>query len=154
LKKAVSFVNGLPHRLEKVAEIDGVTFINDSAATMPDATIAALKALKDKTIVHILGGNDKALEFEELAYVEGQLSIRALVFLPGTVTEKMKRLIASQLDVPMINVTSMNEAVLKAKQAAQEGDVVLLSPGATSFGLFLHEFDRGDKYRQAVLALQ
>ncbi|MBI3255890.1 MAG: UDP-N-acetylmuramoyl-L-alanine--D-glutamate ligase [Candidatus Andersenbacteria bacterium] len=151
---AIKLVVGLPHRLEVVAEIDGVTYINDSAATMPDATIAALKSLADKSIVHILGGSDKALEFEELAAVEGKANIRALVWLPGTATQRMKQLVLSQVsDVPVFDADSMESAVELAKQAAKPGDVILMSPGATSFGLFLHEFDRGDKFRAAVKKL-
>lgn len=151
LRVAISHVHRLPHRLEVVAEVAGVTYINDSAATMPDATIAALRALSDKTIVHILGGSDKALQFEELADVEGKVNIRALVWLPGTATERMKQLVSSQVkDVPVFNADSMETAVKLAQQAAQAGDVVLMSPGATSFGLFLHEFDRGNRFRAAV----
>ncbi len=151
---AIKLVKGLPHRLEKVAEIDGVNYINDSAATMPDATIAALQVLSGTSIVHILGGNDKALEFEELAVAEGKAPIRALVFLTGTVTEKMKQLISTTApDVPVFDASSMQEAVQMAHDAAQRGDVVLLSPGATSFALFINEFDRGNQFREAVLKL-
>lgn len=154
LKQAISFVKPLPHRLETVATIHDVKYINDSAATMPDATIAALKALAGNTVVHILGGSDKALLFEELAEVESTADIKALVFLPGTATERMRQALqATMPDVPVSMADSMEAAVGQAKDLATSGDIVLLSPGATSFGLFLHEFDRGNKFRAAVQAL-
>lgn len=145
----------LPHRLESVRVIDGVEFINDSAATMPDATIAALRSLEQKPIVHILGGSDKALEYEELALQEVKRNIKALVFLPGTVTDNMKQIISAAFANPpsIIDAENMKQAVDKAFEVASDGDTVLMSPAATSFGLFKHEFDRGDKFRKAVLAL-
>lgn len=154
IKEGVQLIHGLPYRLETVREKDGITYINDSAATMPDATIAALQALKGKSLVHIIGGSDKNLLFEELAQEVAQAAIRALIWLPGTATERMKEtILAVNHTFPAYMVSSMQEAVIQASQLAQGGDVVLLSPGATSFGLFLHEFDRGDQFRQAVLAL-
>lgn len=155
IQKTLNALQRLPHRLEVVRELDSVTYINDSAATMPDATIAALKAFTGKSIVHILGGSDKALLFEELAAIEAQQTIRALVFLPGTATDKIKELVVDAFkDKPATyDAKTMPEAVELARLAAQPGDTILLSPGATSFGLFQHEFDRGDQFRKAVLAL-
>lgn len=146
----------LPHRLEVVREVDGVRYINDSAATMPDATMAALKSLNDKTVVHIIGGSDKELLFEELAETEKQVKLRALVWLPGTATARMQEIFkkAGLDSVPWHGVISMAEAVEAARGAATAGDTVLLSPGATSFGLFQHEFDRGNQFRVAVLSLK
>lgn len=157
ITKELRAIHSLPHRLEKVRELNGATYINDSAATMPDATIAALKALASKSIVHIIGGSDKNLQFVELAAEEAKANIRALVWLPGTATKKMQQQICTGVllkrPYATSNVPSMPEAVDLAHQLAQPGDVVLLSPGATSFGLFQHEFDRGNQFRQAVLGL-
>lgn len=150
ITRALQKLRALPHRLEEVAQIKEVTYINDSAATMPDATIAALDALQGQTLVHIIGGSDKKLEFEKLAKRLAAASIRALVWLPGTATERMKETIRKKVDVSMIDASSMQDAVEKASQLAQTGDTVLLSPGATSFGLFQHEFDRGNQFREAV----
>lgn len=155
ITSGLSEVAGLPHRMEVVGEIDGVRYINDSAATMPDATIAALQSLGESPTVHILGGNDKELEYEELAEVMKDVNIRALVWLPGTVTERMQDLVLSaRPDVQTNDASSMQEAVSLASEAAQSGDTVLLSPGATSFGLFKNEFDRGDQFREAVKGLE
>ncbi|MEX1997076.1 MAG: UDP-N-acetylmuramoyl-L-alanine--D-glutamate ligase [Candidatus Andersenbacteria bacterium] len=151
----VSNLQGLAHRLEKVRVVDRVTYINDSAATMPDATIAATRALGTKHIVHILGGSDKKLRFEELARVESQVMIRALIFLPGDATPRLREQIVGEFasPPPVFTVNTMAEAVTQAQAVAEPGDVVLLSPAATSFGLFQHEFDRGDQFKASVAML-
>lgn len=145
----------LRHRLELVRENNGVSFINDSAATIPDATIAALHALENKSIVLILGGSDKHLRFQKLAEETAQANIRGYVFLPGNATNRMFTAIkAAHLQPQAIHFAdSMTAAVHQAAMIAHEGDVVLLSPGATSFGLFKHEFDRGDQFIDAVKKL-
>jgi UDP-N-acetylmuramoylalanine--D-glutamate ligase len=154
IARALPLIRGLPHRLEKVRELDGVTYINDSAATMPDATIAALTALSGQKLVAIIGGSDKNLIFDDLAYAISQANISALIYLPGTATQRMKQTITEKNpNIPTQDAASMDEAVQLARQTAKTGDAVLLSPGATSFGLFLHEFDRGNKFREAVLNL-
>lgn len=153
IEKAVQSLARLPHRIEFVRELHDVRYVNDSAATMPDATIAALRAT-DTPVVLILGGNDKELEFEALANEISNTTVRSLVWLPGTATERMQSVICAQNPtIPSTDIASMQEAVQVAQSAAQPGDTVLLSPGATSFGLFAHEFDRGDQYKQAVAAL-
>ncbi|MEX2054842.1 MAG: UDP-N-acetylmuramoyl-L-alanine--D-glutamate ligase [Candidatus Andersenbacteria bacterium] len=148
-------LKGLAHRLEKVRVMNSVTYINDSAATMPDATIAAVKALNKKHLVLILGGNDKRLRFENLAVALAQARVRGIVFLPGTATDRLERQIRGAYGTPpqMVPAASMPEAVATATELARPGDVVLLSPGATSFGLFQHEFHRGDVFKSAVQAL-
>ena len=103
--------------------------------------------------MHILGGGDKALQFEELANAEAASVIRALIWLPGTATANMRAALKQAFGdaaPPAYEVATMPEAVQRATELAQPGDVVLLSPGATSFGLFLHEFDRGEQFRAAV----
>ncbi len=145
----------LQHRLERIAVKDDVTYINDSAATIPDATIAALRSIDRRHMVLILGGSDKRLKFDELAEILPHMRIRGIVFLPGTATNLMRMEIEARYRIsPRIEVaSSMIEAVQIAHRLAHEHDVVLLSPGATSFGIFQHEFDRGEQFRQAVRAL-
>lgn len=147
--------HALPHRLEPVATINQVAYINDSAATMPDATIAALRSLSDVPLVLILGGNDKELLFDDLAAQVARARVRGLVFLPGTVTTHLKELIFQTLPdtTPSYDARSMTDAVQAARDFAQPGDTVLLSPGATSFGSFRHEFDRGNQFIEAVRSL-
>lgn len=140
----------LQHRLQLVRTINNVAYVNDSAATMPDATIAALQSFSNKQIVLILGGSDKALEFDRLAQQISQSNIRHLIWLPGTATERMQAIILPTTQATSHNASTMQEAVTIAQEIADAGDTVLMSPGATSFGLFLHEFDRGNAFIQAV----
>jgi UDP-N-acetylmuramoylalanine--D-glutamate ligase len=154
IRKELATIHRLPHRLEEVRELNGVLYVNDSAATMPEATIAALAVFKDREIVHILGGSDKALRFEELAQKIKRAKVKTLIWLPGTATGKMKlALVKAGVVSKSKEAVNMTEAVKKAQRAAGAGQVVLMSPAATSFGLFKHEFDRGDQFRAAVLAL-
>lgn len=148
--EAIKKFKAVPHRLEFVREIDKVKYYNDTAATMPDAAIAGINSFS-KGIILIAGGADKNLEFDKLAKVIAE-KVKKLILLKGEATEKLKselkkinaeKIIDSEFD-------SMEKAVVRAKSLAGPGDVVLLSPGAASFGLFLNEFDRGEKFRQAV----
>lgn len=151
IRLAVQQVKVLPHRMEKVAVVDGVEYVNDSAATMPDATIAALDALRAKRIIHILGGNDKKLDFTRWAEKESQANIKAMIWLPGNASENMRRAYqAAGGTQPSEKVQDMTEAVKQAADMAETGEVVLLSPGATSFGSFKNEFDRGNRFKTAV----
>lgn len=155
IARAVRGLEPLPHRLEKVGEVDEVTYINDSASTVPEATLAALRAYEARTFVLIAGGSDKGLDYAPLAAALAAAHVRALVLLPGAASDKLAAALA-QTDFGARSVSwasSMMEAVQRAAAAAQLGDVVLLSPGAASFGLFKHEFDRGDQFRAAVRTL-
>ena len=154
IKAQLHRIRPLPHRLEPVRTLNDVTYINDSTATMPDATIAAIKALGSTSLVILVGGSDKKLLFDDVAQALAQANIRTLIFLPGTATAPMKeKILAQNPGLPFTDAATMQEAVRLAAAAAQPGDTVLLSPGATSFGLFQHEFDRGNQFRAAVLAL-
>src|SRR3989344_1080548 len=139
------------HRLQFVRTLDGVRYVNDSSATMPDATIAAIESFQEKPLILILGGSDKALEFQELAQtVASHNNIKHIIWLPGTATRNMKALVSMQTHAKHYDASTMNNAVKTAHSLTRPGDTVLLSPGATSFGLFLHEFDRGDAFIRAV----
>lgn len=152
LKLHLQHLQKLAHRLETVRTLHSVTYINDSAATIPEATIAALESLQQKNIVLILGGSDKRLNFDDLARAITQARIRELIFLPGDATDRMHDVIWANFRTPPIihRVNTMAEAVRLASRVAAAGDVVLLSPAATSFGLFKHEFDRGNQFKAAV----
>lgn len=147
----------LAHRLEPVRELHKVKYVNDSAATIPEATMAALAAYKDHPILLIAGGNDKELNFTELGNAVAKANMRAVIFLPGDATEKQHdamRKARIARPIPFYHSATMPEAVRMAAQYATPEDVVLLSPAATSFGLFQHEFDRGDQFKAAVNALE
>jgi len=148
--EAVKNFKGVGHRLELICELDGVKYYNDTAATVPDAAIAGVNSFSEKLVL-IAGGADKNLDFKNFAEAIAS-KVRRLVLLKGEATEKLKTELAKIGKEKMIDseFSNMEKAVTRAKNLAGPGDIVLLSPGAASFGLFLNEFDRGDKFREAV----
>jgi len=148
---AVKSFKGLHDRLEPVRTWRGLTFYNDTTATAPAAVQAALRAVDKGSIVLIAGGADKNLDYHELAR-DIRRRVQALILLPGTATVKL------QSDLkdfgPVFLAANMPAAVKLAARLANPGGVVLLSPGAASFGLFQHEFDRGAQFVQAVCRLK
>jgi UDP-N-acetylmuramoylalanine--D-glutamate ligase len=144
---------GVKDRMETVAHLDGVTFINDTTATAPVATVAALDALSEAGQVHLMaGGADKGLDPSPLA--EAAARHRAKVYLfAGTATPALELALRNRGLTPCGPFAGMTEAVAAAHHEAQPGDIILLSPGCASFGLFRDEFERGDRFREAVSAL-
>jgi UDP-N-acetylmuramoylalanine--D-glutamate ligase len=143
---------GVEHRMELFRTWKGINFFNDSAATIPHATAAALRAL-DGPIVLITGGTDKNIDFSPLRDV---LEVpRAIVLLAGTGTDKIRGLLRERsiaADGPFDNLAAALEKALERARAldSREGVSVLFSPGCTSFGMFLNEFDRGKKFKAMV----
>lgn len=155
VRRALREFRGLPNRQETIAERHGVRFVNDTTATTPDALIAALQRFgrPPKRIVLITGGTDKELVFSAIA-APIRRTVKALILLPGTGTDNMKRTFRrARLRTPAYDVESMDAAVQLAAGLAERGDVVLLSPGCASFGLFKNEFDRGERFRESVKSL-
>ena len=152
---AMSF-QGVEHRLERVRELRGVTYINDSIGSSPSRTIAGLHALKQKPIV-IAGGYDKHIPFDELG---DELCLCAKrVFLTGDTADKIHaaimaspRFADSHLDIRRIG--DFDEAVRSAAASAQEGDIVLLSPACASFDHFRNFAERGNRFKQIVMELE
>jgi UDP-N-acetylmuramoylalanine--D-glutamate ligase len=135
-------------RLQFVTELRGVKIYNDNNATTPDATVAALQAFPGERIVLIAGGSDKGIPLETLAE-EIKQRARAVILLPGTGTERL----AAKLKTS-IRANDMTEAVQKAFANARPGDVLLLSPGFASFGLFINEYERNDAFLKALRELE
>ena len=150
--RAVASFTGVEHRLEFVRELDGVRYINDTAATVPEAAIAALHSF-DRPIVLICGGADKRLEFGEFAQVIAD-SAKAVVLLDGTATPKLQAALAQATNKQFLvgegAYTDFAVAIHAARAAAAPGDIVLLSPGCASFGMFRNEFHRGEEFRRIV----
>ncbi len=157
IRDSLRTFHGVSDRLEKITFIKGRSIYNDTTATTPDATLAALRTLSPrnaKNIVLIAGGADKKLDYHGLAPVINKV-VHSIVLLSGTATPKLgSELNAIRYKGKVEMANSMNEAVGKAWRHTREGDIMLLSPGAASFGMFLHEFDRGDKFREAITHLQ
>ncbi len=140
-----------PHRCEIVAEANGVTYINDSKAMNMDAVQKALQAAPtgrggEPNIWLIAGGKDKGLEFHDLGPLLAQRVKGA--FLLGEMQNKLRA--AWSLFTPCTTVMSLPEAVQKASEEAEAGDVVLLSPGCSSFDMFPNYQRRGEIFREAV----
>jgi len=150
IERIVKSFKGVPFRQEFIKEINSVKYINDTAATMPEAAIEALKAISarfpDSSIILIAGGQDKNLDYKGMGR-EIKKKVSELVLLPGTGSDKLKKELKG---VKISPVGSMKEAVKKTSVLAEKGDIVLLSPGAASFNLFKNEFDRGEQFNKAL----
>ncbi len=140
-----TFVN-VAHRMERVAFIGGVEYINDSKATNVDAVFFALDAM-DKPVVWIAGGQDKGNDYGPLMELV-KTKVRALVCL-GVDNRK---LLDTFSGIPAAEARSAEDAVAKASSLARPGDAVLLSPACASFDLFKNYEDRGEQFKEAVLA--
>lgn len=151
IQRAVESFAGVPGRLELIREIRGITFYNDTTATVPDATVAALEAVGDpqkKNILLIMGGADKMLDMSELVKKIPQYC-KKILLLAGTGTERIKS------NLPDATIyRSMKDATEAARAAADEGDVILMSPAFASFGMFKNEYDRGDQFNAAVAEIK
>ena len=151
IREKLGDFKSLPGRLEIVKDINEVTFINDTTATTPMATLKAIQSLS-RPIVLIAGGADKNLSYDELTETI-QKTVKAVILLPGTATEKIKSHLKNILSKKIMDEKTawyesknIEEAVSIAWRVAKQGDIVLLSPAAASFGLFAHEFERGDAF--------
>jgi UDP-N-acetylmuramoylalanine--D-glutamate ligase len=147
LRDAVKTFRPMPHRLEPVAEIDGVLYVDDSKSTNPGSVIAALHAY-DRPIVLIAGGRAKGTGFDEMG-----ATIRARAKTLIAIGEAAGDIALASEGVALIRAASMEEAVRRAHDAAARGDVVMLSPGCASFDMFRSAEDRGDRFVAAVNAL-
>jgi UDP-N-acetylmuramoylalanine--D-glutamate ligase len=143
-----SFAN-LPHRSEFAGSVRGVRYINDSKATNPGAAIRSLAGFSEN-LVWIAGGRDKSLAFGELADAAVK-QVRAAVLI-GESAKKLEAALAGRVDV--CAAASLEEAVQRASQLAQPGDVVLLSPACASQDQFRDFQERGERFRAAVHELQ
>jgi UDP-N-acetylmuramoylalanine--D-glutamate ligase len=146
IRQSLQSFKNAPHRLEKVGEFGGVEWINDSKATNVDAAWYALDAMH-KPVVWIAGGTDKGNDYDQLEALV-RLKVKTLVCM-GKDNEKMLRYFDGI--VPnLFDTHSLEEAMQKATEAAQPGDVVLLAPACASFDLFKNYIDRGDRFRKKV----
>jgi UDP-N-acetylmuramoylalanine--D-glutamate ligase len=152
IKKVVENFSGVPYRMELIREVGGVKYYNDTTATVPDATIAALQALDsgNENIILLAGGNDKELEYENFV-VSLSGKVKKLILFKGKATDKIMALLMDKGDISV--VSDMKEALTEVSDTSVSGDIVLLSPGATSFGIFKNEFDRGDQFNNIVTSL-
>ena len=153
--KSVKSFKSIEGRQQPIREFKGVKYFNDTTATMPESVIAAINSFSEKfpnsKLIFICGGQNKELDYKKLASVIRKKA-GGLVMLPGTASDRIKEGLSGFEKI--YEVSSMPEAVKVAGELAHKGDIVVLSPGATSFNLFKNEFDRGRQFIKAVKQLK
>ena len=147
IRSALETFDGVEHRMEYVASVRGVRYINDSKATNVNSAWYALQSVKTPVVL-ILGGTDKGNDYAEIADLVRE-KVRTLIFL-GVDNEKLKKFFVNE---NFVEATSMQDAVSKAYSIAKHGDTVLLSPCCASFDLFKNYEDRGNQFKENVLKL-
>lgn len=149
IRDSLKDFQGIEHRLEFVAKINGIEFINDSKATNVNAVWYALETM-NRPVIWIAGGKDKGNDYNLLKPLVKQ-KVKAIVCL-GKDNRKVHKAFLKDVDV-IINTTTAQEAVKMAYYLGEKGDVVLLSPACASFDLFENYEDRGRQFKKAVREL-
>jgi UDP-N-acetylmuramoylalanine--D-glutamate ligase len=149
IRRSLSDFKGVEHRLEKVARVRGVEYINDSKATNVNSCWYALQSMKTPTVL-ILGGTDKGNDYKEIESLVLN-KCHALIFL-GVDNSKLHAFFDGKIDT-IREAGSMQEAIEQAYEIAQKGDTVLLSPCCASFDLFQNYEDRGRQFKDCVRKL-
>ncbi len=150
IAQAIRTFKGVEHRLELVRELNGVRYINDSIATAPERTLAALAAF-DEPLILLAGGRDKEMAWDEWTEQVARRVKQVILF--GDLAEMLAGRLETAVYHPVSRGQNLAEAVKSAAAIAQPGDVVLLSPGGTSFDAFTDFAERGEVFRQLVNAL-
>jgi UDP-N-acetylmuramoylalanine--D-glutamate ligase len=149
IKKAITEFTGLEYRLELIRELNGVKYFNDSFATTPEATIAAMRAFTQPKIM-ILGGSDKGIPLDSVVDEVINNNVKHVIAIGNTgkvIAEKLAQKGYKPITVGLDNMVDM---VNTANKYAENGDVVLLSTASASFGLFKDYKDRGNQFNQSV----
>lgn len=150
IQNLISDFKSLPHRLEIIYQDKNLTIINDSIATAPEATVAALKSFAGKNIILIVGGAEKGTTQEVLINYLKETPIYKIICLPDTGNEIYQALNDSYKNIVLVD--SLKEAVDKSFQDLPENAVLLLSPAATSFNQFRDFEERGEIFKDLVLS--
>ncbi|MBL0310817.1 MAG: UDP-N-acetylmuramoyl-L-alanine--D-glutamate ligase [Bacteroidetes bacterium] len=149
IKESLADFKSLAHRMESVAKVKGIEFVNDSKATNVNSTWYALESMS-KPIIWIAGGIDKGNDYSILSPIV-KSKVKGMICL-GEDNTKLHSAFGKLVDI-LVNVTNMNDAVRMAYHLGNAGDVVLLSPACASFDLFENYEDRGNKFKEAVIQL-
>lgn len=149
IKESLANFEGVEHRLENVAKINGVEYINDSKATNVNASFYALECMNKQT-VWIVGGVDKGNDYDDLLPLVRE-KVKAIICL-GIANDKIKNTFGNVVDI-VVETAGAEEAVKVAHKLSEKGDVVLLSPACASFDLFDNFEDRGRQFKKAVRSL-
>jgi UDP-N-acetylmuramoylalanine--D-glutamate ligase len=148
VQKGIAGFNGVPHRLELVRKLQGICWYNDSIATAPERTMAAIQSFEEPLVL-LLGGRDKKLPWDNLADLIHERVDHVIVF--GEASPKILQSLGAQQPerrpITLEHCQTLQEAVQEAANVAQPGDVVLLSPGGTSFDEFNDFEERGEFFK-------
>jgi len=150
MAQAIRTFRGVEHRLELVRELNGVRYINDSIATAPERAMAALNAF-DEPLILLAGGRDKDMEWDDWTEQVTQRAKHVILF--GDLADMLEDRLQSASYDGITHDQNLADATTSAAQIAQSGDVVLLSPGGTSFDAFVDFAERGEVFRQLVNGL-
>ncbi|HEY7801280.1 MAG TPA: UDP-N-acetylmuramoyl-L-alanine--D-glutamate ligase [Dehalococcoidia bacterium] len=154
IARAIRAFRPVPHRLEFVAEVEGVRYVNDSIASTPERTLAGIRSFVEPLVL-LLGGKDKDLPKDELAE-EALRRCTGIVFfgadgpLLEAAVEAHAQLVPFEERPQLVRVATLAEAVAEARDIAESGDVVLLSPACTSFDAYANFEERGEEFRRLV----
>lgn len=151
VRERIHTFKGFSHRIEKIAELNGVTYINDSKSTNIDSTLAALKTFSNSPVILIIGGDDKGLDYATL-YSAMKLSVKSAIVLGHGLLRMLGELRAAGFEA-VSAADTMEQAVRFAAGMAAPGAVVLLSPASSSFDIFKNFEDRGEQFNHAVKSL-
>lgn len=152
IRTTVQTFKGMEYRLEFIRELNGVKYYNDSFGTTPETAIVAIESFREPKVI-ILGGSDKGARFDELAETVAASNVRTAILIGTTAPVLKATLTGAGFNNLIDGPDTMPAIVSLARQAAQKGDVVLLSTGCASFDLFENYKDRGDQFNQAVRSL-
>jgi UDP-N-acetylmuramoylalanine--D-glutamate ligase len=153
MRSAVEEFRGVPHRLEFIREWNGAQWYNDSIATAPERTMAAIRSFAEPMVL-LLGGRDKNLPWEDLATLLRQRVQHVVLF--GEAADKIAAALdraSGPLPLTLSRCKDLQEAVQAAAKVASPGSIVLLSPGGTSFDQFYDFEERGKAFRKWVSEL-
>ena len=149
IRESLSDMKSLEHRMESVAKVRNIEFINDSKATNVNSTWYALESM-NKPVIWIAGGIDKGNDYSVMEQLVKK-KVRGMICL-GVDNTKLHSAFGKMVDI-MVNVSNMGDAVRMAYQLGNSGDCVLLSPACASFDLFENYEDRGKKFKEEVIKL-
>lgn len=155
IRKAIKTFRGLEHRLQIVKKINGVKYINDSFSTTPETAIAAIRSFDEPEIL-IAGGSYKGSDYNELGKEIIKNNVKAVILIgemAGEIEKAMKKVKGGKLPKIIKDLKTMKDIVKAANKEASKGDVVLLSPGCASFGMFKDYKDRGKQFEKEVKKL-
>ncbi|MEK7159240.1 MAG: UDP-N-acetylmuramoyl-L-alanine--D-glutamate ligase, partial [Patescibacteria group bacterium] len=153
MRSSIESFSGLEHRLELIRTINDISFINDTTSTTPVAGVKALNSMIKPTIL-LAGGATKNLNLTEFARAIAK-KVKAVVLLEGTATNELYKKICKHGGEHLIagRYDNFEKAIKHAHSLSLPGDIILLSPGCASFGMFKNEFDRGEQFKKIVKLL-